>query len=84
MIETGHGPECVCGHCSAVRKECLWPQPHDPDTGRFAARGERWGHNWLPVRGNLLECDHCGKQAIFAIRHHGEQITTVTLVDAGA
>ena len=81
MIETGHSPACVCGSCSSLRRECAWPQPRDPDTGQFAEKIERWGHNWLPVRANLLHCDHCGQDAYFKIEDIDGEFATVTLAD---
>ena len=56
QVETGHAAICVCGSCSSIRQECQWPD------------SDRWGHNWLPVRANLLRCDHCGQEAVFSIR----------------
>ena len=71
-MQTGHHPSCVCGSCSRLRQECQWPD------------SERWGHNWLPVLGNLLECPHCGKQAYFKIENVEGEIMTVRLSDSGA
>lgn len=81
MTFTGHASECHCGHCSSIRQDCKWPQQRDKQ-GHFIP-GERWGHNWLPVRGNLLHCDHCGQDALFQISKPDSEglFSTVTLVD---
>ena len=69
MIDTGHHPDCVCGSCSSIRRECEWPQPRAED-GTFGKKIERWGHNWLSTgRGNLLHCDHCGKDGLWGIQN---------------
>ena len=69
-IPTGHHESCVCGACSRVRQECQWPETDPP----------RWGHNWLPVDGLLLYCEHCGQFALFEVKEIDGEIASVTLV----
>lgn len=80
MNLTGHAPSCVCGSCSSIREDCKWPRQRDKK-GHFIP-GERFGHNWLPVRGNLLHCAHCGQDAVFGITKPDADglFATVTLV----